>query len=144
MRSVYDTQFHFQVQPNPMSAECRFFSNQPWRGNYLLDTVWCNTGLWFCMRKNYAAMQEGYVYLMESFECITVTSHRDGFVLNHQPLDSLPSRMFRLTSQNKSKVCITCLFWEHRRLALVSPREGPVKRKAYPRHDVIMGSNCLL
>ena len=60
-------------------------------------------------------------------------------VSNHQRLDCLLNRLFRRRSKKTSKLRATSLYVRgiHRWL-LDSPHKGPVTRKMFPFHDVII------
>ena len=64
-------------------------------------------------------------------------NRRDG-VLNHQPLDCLLNRLFGRRSKKKSKLRVTGLCAGIHRGPVNFPRKGPVTRKMFPFHDVIM------
>ena len=63
-------------------------------------------------------------------------------VSNPQPHDCLFSRLFRHRSKKTSELRVTFL-WGIHRWPVNSPHKGPVTRKMFPFHDVIM-CTCLI
>ena len=59
-------------------------------------------------------------------------------VSNHQPHDCLPNRLFRGRSKKTSKRRVTGLCVGNSPGPVNSPHKGPVTRKMFPFHDVIM------
>ena len=66
-------------------------------------------------------------------------NERNG-VSNHQRLDCLLSRLFRLRSKKTSKLRVTGLCEGNSPVSVNSPHKWPVTRKMFPFDDVIMNA----
>ena len=70
----------------------------------------------------------------QSHQChITVSSHKRHGVSNHQHLDCVLNRLFKLVSKKISKLRVTGLCEGN-----TSPHKGPVTGKVFPFNDAIM------
>ena len=85
---------------------------------------------------------DSIAWCIQLFPPIAVMSHEHHSISNHQQLDCMINRLFRLTSKKTPKFCASLIPWWGGSPSVDFPHKGPVMQKVFPCHDITVECCC--